>query len=145
MPLMHRGGVMPNRGSFSLVRVVAIFAIVLLACGGAYPQGSTARILGVVADQSGGYIGGAAVTVTDVARGVSQTLTTDSEGAYVAINLLPGTYTVHVEYKGFKAFDREVRRLEAFLIPRDHYHHRRSADGGHHVNNAGRQDQQRNY
>ena len=112
MPLMHRGGVMPNRGSFSLVRVVAIFAIVLLACGGAYPQGSTARILGVVTDQSGGYIGGAAVTVTDVARGVSQTLTTDSEGAYVAINLLPGTYTVHVEYKGFKAFDRKNILLE---------------------------------
>jgi len=30
---------------------------------------------------------------------VSQTLTTDSDGAYVAVNLLPGTYSVRAEYK----------------------------------------------
>ena len=84
----------------------------LLICTPAFPQGDTARISGVVTDQSGGNVAKAAVSVTDVARGVSQNLTTDADGAYVAINLLPGTYTVKVEYKGFKTFERKNILLE---------------------------------
>jgi hypothetical protein len=94
------------------VRVLAAVCAVLLICLPAFPQGSTGRILGVVTDQSGGNVGGATVTITDVARGVSQTLTTDSDGAYVAVNLSPGTYTVRVEYKGFKTFERKNILLE---------------------------------
>ncbi len=96
----------------NVLRVLAVVCAVLLATVAAYPQGSTGRILGVVTDQSGGNVGNAAVTITDVARGVSQTLTTDSDGAYAAVNLLPGTYAVRVEYKGFKAFDRKNILLE---------------------------------
>ncbi len=73
----------------------------------ALPQGSTGRILGTVTDQTGGYVTGATVTVTDVARGVTQTLSTDSDGAYVALNLIAGTYTVRAELKGFKVFERK--------------------------------------
>jgi len=86
---------------------LAVVCVVLLAGAAAYPQGSTGRILGVVTDQSGGNVGGATVTITDVARGVSQTLNTDSDGAYVALNLVPGTYTVRAEFKGFKTFERK--------------------------------------
>ena len=86
--------------------------LMVLACAAAYPQGNTGRILGVVTDQTGGNVANAAVTITDVARGVSQTLTTDSDGAYIAINLLPGTYTVRVEFKGFKTFERKNILLE---------------------------------
>ena len=32
---------------------------------------------------------------------------TDSAGAYSAPNLTPGTYTVHVEFAGFKLIDRQ--------------------------------------
>ncbi len=91
----------------AVVRVLAVVCVVLLAGAAAYPQGSTGRILGVVTDQSGGNVGGATVTITDVARGVSQTLNTDSDGAYVALNLVPGTYTVRAEFKGFKTFERK--------------------------------------
>jgi hypothetical protein len=98
--------------SVMLARVFAVICVTLVFCGAAYTQGNTGRILGVVTDQSGGYVAGAKVTITDVARGVSQTLTTDSDGAYVAINLLPGTYSVRVEYKGFKTFDRKNILLE---------------------------------
>ncbi len=90
-----------------LLRVLAAVCFALLASFAAHPQGSTGRILGVVIDQSGGNVGSATVTITDVARGVSQTLTTDSDGAYVALNLQPGTYTVRAEYKGFKTFERK--------------------------------------
>lgn len=91
--------------------VAALFALALLA-GPANPQGSTGRILGVVTDQSGGFVANGRVTITDVARGVSENLTTDSDGAYVAINLLPGTYTIRAEYKGFKTFERKNVLLE---------------------------------
>ena len=109
----------------NLVRVLAVVCVALLASAAANPQGSSGRILGVVTDQSGGNVGGAAVSITDVARGVSQTLTTDSDGAYVALNLLPGTYTVRAEFKGFKIFERknilvEVgkdARIDAVLQP----------------------------
>src|SRR6202790_4455766 len=91
-----------------LVSLLAVF----FACIPAFSQGDTGRILGNVTDQSGGNVGGAAVTITDVARGVSQSLITDSDGAYVAVNLQPGTYTVRAEFKGFKSFERKNILLE---------------------------------
>ena len=93
------------------VAATALFAIALLSSP-ANPQGSTGRILGVVTDQSGGFVANAKVTITDEARGVSQNLTTDSDGAYVAINLRPATYTVRAEFKGFKTFERKNVLLE---------------------------------
>jgi Carboxypeptidase regulatory-like domain/TonB dependent receptor len=90
-----------------LLRVLAVVCIALLASVEARPQGSSGRILGVVTDQSGGNVGNATVRITDVQRGVSQNLTTDSDGVYVALSLLPGTYTVRAEYKGFKIFERK--------------------------------------
>ena len=45
------------------------------------------------------------MTVIDVARGVTRTLTTDSAGQYVANNLTPGTYTVRAEAKGFRTVE----------------------------------------
>jgi hypothetical protein len=95
-----------------LARVLALVCLLLFAAASAYSQGSTGRILGVVTDQSGGNVAGATMTITDVARGVSQTLITDSDGAYVALSLQPGTYTVRVEYKGFKVFERKNILIE---------------------------------
>jgi hypothetical protein len=78
----------------------------------AFSQGETGRILGSVHDQSGGAISGASVTVTDVQRGIARALTTDDAGEYAAPNLVPGSYTVHAEYKGFKAAERQNLLLE---------------------------------
>ena len=100
--------VMPGCASLAkLLRVLAVVCAALLASVPAHSQGSSGRILGVVTDQSGGNVGNATVTITDVQRGVSQNLTTDSDGVYVALSLLPGTYTVRAEYKGFKIFERK--------------------------------------
>jgi len=38
------------------------------------------------------------VAVTDVARGLTRTLTTDEGGAYLAPNLIPGTYTIRATF-----------------------------------------------
>src|SRR5579864_3367059 len=85
---------------------------VLLLCLPLFSQGNFGRILGNVTDQSGGVISGATVTIIDKDRGVARSLTTDSAGEYSAPTLIPGTYTVRVEAKGFQTLDRQNVVLE---------------------------------
>jgi hypothetical protein len=84
------------------------FVVGILFCSASlFAQVNQGRILGSVRDQSGGVIAGATVTVTDVLKGLSRTLTTDEAGEYAAPNLDPSTYRVRVEYKGFRTYDRQ--------------------------------------
>src|ERR1700736_6414281 len=85
---------------------VLFFALALFA------QGNFGRILGTVTDQSGAVIAGATVSIIDTQRGLARTLTTDQAGEYNAPTLIPGTYTVRVEAKGFQALNRENVELE---------------------------------
>ena len=85
---------------------------VLLLCLPLFSQGQFGRILGSITDQSGGVISGATVTVIDTQRGVARTLTTDEAGEYNAPTLIPGTYTVRAEAKGFKRVERQNVVLE---------------------------------
>ena len=87
-----------------LFPLAVAFAMVLFSLP-ALAQGVQGTIQGGVFDQSGGAIAGGMVTVTDVARGISKVLTTDSAGQYVAVDLTPGTYTVRGEAKGFQAVE----------------------------------------
>src|SRR5881396_3682695 len=102
-------------GRCDLTRVRGVLVVVLgvlLFCSSMSGQTANGRISGTVKDQSGALIPGAAVTVTDTARGVARNLTTDEAGAYSAPNLIPGTYTIRAEFGGFRAFQRENIRLE---------------------------------
>src|SRR5215469_9983979 len=94
------------------VRLLGIVLSLLFACMPGFAQSYTGRILGTITDKSGAAILGATVTITDVARGTNRTLTTDEAGAYVAPNLVPGTYTVRAEGKGLKTVLRENIVLE---------------------------------
>src|SRR5579862_2738820 len=85
---------------------VLLFSLALFA------QANFGRIQGTVTDQTGGVIPGATVNITDTQRGPARTLTTDAAGEYNAPSLIPGTYTVHVEAKGFKALDRQNVMIE---------------------------------
>ena len=97
--------------------LLATFGVLLFSAP-LFSQGNFGRILGTVTDQSGGVISGATVTIMDTQRGVARTLTTDEAGEYNAPNLIPGTYTVRVEAKGFKKLSartscsRLARRFE---------------------------------
>jgi Carboxypeptidase regulatory-like domain len=77
-----------------------------------FSQGNFGRILGTVIDQSGGVISGATVTIIDKDRGVARTLTSDDAGEYNAPTLIPGTYIVRAEAKGFKRLERQNVTLE---------------------------------
>src|SRR5580704_16771288 len=88
-------------------RLLVTMVAILFLSASLYAQSNQGRILGTVRDQSGGTIAGATVTVTDVLKGVSRTLTTDEAGEYAAPNLDPSPYRVRVEFKGFKTYDRQ--------------------------------------
>ncbi|HEX8749053.1 MAG TPA: carboxypeptidase regulatory-like domain-containing protein, partial [Pyrinomonadaceae bacterium] len=67
-------------------------------------QQSTATLRGTVADEFGGLIVGATVTVAD-ASGVQKQATTDEEGRYSFSALAPGRYTLNVSAPGFASYD----------------------------------------
>jgi len=79
---------------------------VLLLCLPTFAQLNLGSITGTVTDASGGVIAGASVTVTDLDRGVSRALTTDSAGEFSATSLTPGNYSVRAEFKGFQTMNR---------------------------------------
>jgi hypothetical protein len=84
----------------------------LLTPAPAGAQTSTARILGSVHDTSGAAIQGATLTITDVQRGLTRTIVTDSDGEYLAPNLQPGIYLIRAEAQGFKSVERKDIQLE---------------------------------
>ena len=94
------------------IRWTTVTMAVLLLSLPAFSQGSSARILGTVTDQSGGVVAGAAVSVVDTERNVTRTLTTDDAGEYNAPNLTPGSYLVRAEAPGFKKIERAGVVLE---------------------------------
>jgi len=94
------------------VSLVVSAAVLLLACHPLLGQTNTARILGSVTDSTGAALKGATVIATDLERGVTRSLTTDQAGAYVAPELLPGSYKVRAEAKGFKSVERINITLE---------------------------------
>ena len=85
----------------------ALFAtlVALSVCHPLFSQVNQGSIQGGVFDQSGGAIAGASVTVIDVARGISEPLTTGPTGQYLALNLIPGTYTVRATATGFQTLE----------------------------------------
>src|SRR5437660_1710688 len=89
-----------------------LLLILILCAGAAFGQQRTATLKGQIADEFGGVIVGATVTVVD-ANGVEKTVTTNSDGAYVLNGLAPGKYSVKVSAKGFAADEKPDVELTA--------------------------------
>jgi hypothetical protein len=94
------------------MQLLGVSLALLFFCLTGFSQSNTARILGTVTDQSGGVVANVPVTVTNVQTGIARDLTTDEAGEYIAPNLLPGRYTVHVAATGFQATERQNIVLE---------------------------------
>jgi Carboxypeptidase regulatory-like domain len=99
------------RPSFRL-RVWAVLCFACALPAALLSQTTTGRILGEIHDQTGAAVAGASVTVSDVQRGASRTVATDSSGNYVVATLPPGVYRVHAEAKGFKTVERPNVQVE---------------------------------
>jgi Carboxypeptidase regulatory-like domain/TonB dependent receptor len=85
---------------------------IFVFCLPLFSQTTTGRILGTVTDQSGAALPSATVTILDVQRGSTRTLSTDEAGVYLAPDLIPGTYKIRAEAKGFKSVERLNLELE---------------------------------
>jgi Carboxypeptidase regulatory-like domain/TonB dependent receptor len=87
----------------ALNMIVTIILVVVVGTAIAFGQASssTAELRGQVTDASGAVIPGAKITLTDQAKGVSRTAITDDAGNYAFIGLLPSSYELKVEAKGF--------------------------------------------
>ena len=108
---MSAGHVVASTRIFLFVPVAILLALSLISIP-ALAQTTAGRVLGTVTDQSGAAVAGATVVVTDTQRGTVRTLTTDSSGEYVAADLIPGTYKIRVEAKGFKTVERPSVAVE---------------------------------
>jgi hypothetical protein len=104
---LGRGGV-----GGKLWRCAWVGVLVAVCVGGAWGQTFTGRILGTIHDTQGAAVVGAAVTITDVQRGVARALTTDSAGQFLAADLIPGDYKVRVEANGFNAVEQQGVNVE---------------------------------
>jgi hypothetical protein len=76
---------------------IALFVPALLSA-----QGANGRILGRVADPSGAVLAQTKVTLTNEATGISRDASTNENGDYSFVEVVPGMYTVQFELTGFK-------------------------------------------
>jgi hypothetical protein len=102
---MRGGESLSSQRSFvfnSFGRALTIFSILAILFSvpiGAQVAGGT--LSGTITDPSEKLVPQAQVSITNVATGITTTVTTDSDGFYIAPNLLPGEYQVTVSAKGF--------------------------------------------
>ncbi len=85
----------------SIVWIVAVVAVSLAMAGHAHAQVAGATLTGTVKDSCGAFIPSAQIIITDVATGVTLTVTAGGAGLYAAPNLLPGTYEIRITAIGF--------------------------------------------
>jgi hypothetical protein len=83
----------------SAVFVFFVLGIVFSNPASAQVAGGT--LSGTITDPSDKSVPQAQVSITNVATGITTTVTTNSDGFYIAPNLLPGEYQVTVSAKGF--------------------------------------------
>ena len=82
--------------SFALFLMLAMSAMAM-----AQSEATTGRITGTVNDSAGAGVPNATVTVSNPATGFTQTMTTNENGEFNAVQLRPGDYTVEVTATGF--------------------------------------------
>ena len=82
--------------TFRLSISVLVLSSTLLA------QVERASIIGRITDTTGASMPGVEVTVTNEATNTLVRLSSDDAGAYTAVNLIPGNYTVNASKTGFR-------------------------------------------
>jgi hypothetical protein len=84
------------------LKATLLLLLVGLSAGVRAQVSTTGSITGTVHDPQGAAVPKAEVTITEEATGVSRNVTADDNGAYSALGLTPGRYTVSTSPHGFK-------------------------------------------
>lgn len=92
---------MPHRMRQLIASLIIAFSLLLpgIASGQARTEG---ELSGKISDPSGAVVAGASLTLSQASTGISLTTTANSSGEYVFPTVLPGTYKLTVDAKGFK-------------------------------------------
>lgn len=85
-------------------------------------QTTFGSITGVVTDPSGAAVPNTAVTVVNQDTGLTRNDQTSASGVFSIPDLLPGTYRVHVEGKGFSSQERQGVALDANHVVNVDFH-----------------------
>jgi Carboxypeptidase regulatory-like domain/TonB dependent receptor len=90
---------------FALFLAFVLFLTMSLVCASrSSGQAAYGTIIGTVTDTSDAAVAGAQITVTDLEKGTTQTVTTNASGYYSVAYLVPGKYKVTITLSGFKTF-----------------------------------------
>ena len=89
--------------SRSMFNFLLFGALALLASLPATAQVSAASINGTARDSSGASIPAAAIVARNTETGIETRTTTNEQGVYVILHLLPGSYTIEANKEGFAA------------------------------------------
>lgn len=84
--------------------VILGLGILLITCPVSAQQVAVAQVSGRATDPSGAALPAAKVTLTETARGIEHTTTTNAEGAYTFPALPVGAYRLEVSKSGFKNY-----------------------------------------
>ena len=87
-------------------------ALALIFCVSLAQAQQTGSLRGQIADEFGGVIVGATVTITD-ATGAERTATTNEEGIFSIANLVAGTYSVRATAEGFALYENPAVTITA--------------------------------
>jgi outer membrane receptor protein involved in Fe transport len=92
------------------MRASRLLLAVVVCClaATAFAQVDRATLSGTVRDAQGGVVAKASVVVTNVATNVATRMSTNEEGAYLAVSLSPGHYLVEVEASGLAKSTQSV-------------------------------------
>jgi hypothetical protein len=81
--------------------IAVLFIIGICFSAPARGQVAGGTLSGTITDPSDKYVPQAQVSIRNVATGITTTVTTNSDGFYIAANLLPGDYQVTISATGF--------------------------------------------
>ena len=84
-----------------------LLCAVLLSVPAAYTQILYGSLTGTITDASNAVVPNVTVVLTNQATSVGRTVTTDSHGDYLALNLEPGPYAIAIKQAGFAAFTQK--------------------------------------
>src|SRR3989454_4160000 len=101
-----------------LSHALLLSAIGLLVPATAAAQTGAGSLTGIVSDQSGAKVPGAAVTAVNQATNVPYTAVSNDAGNYTITSVPVGTYVVKAELTGFKTATTKPIELEAKQIAR---------------------------
>src|SRR5215216_5442651 len=97
----------------------AIFTLIAIATTAFAQSTTTGGINGKVVDPQGAAVNGATITVTNIGKNITTTVTSENGGVFKVTNLEPGNYRVETNATGFGKHTAEVVVEVSVLTPLD--------------------------